>query len=52
MYTALCTTLSLDDAYDLAEIDQVSRSWRDATQANGEGERAKAKPKGRRGAVR
>jgi len=34
MYLALTTTLSLDAAYDLAEIDEVSRSWRDAAQAN------------------
>lgn len=28
--------LSIDDAYDLAEIDDVARSWRDAAQANNE----------------
>ena len=36
MFYALATTLSLDDAYDLAEVDVVSRSWRDAAQANAE----------------
>jgi hypothetical protein len=34
MYNALNTELSLDDALNLAEIDEVQRSWRDATQAN------------------
>jgi hypothetical protein len=28
--------LSLDDLYDLEEIDDASRSWRDAAQANAE----------------
>lgn len=36
MLHALTTTLSLDDLHDLEEIDDVSRSWRDAAQANAE----------------
>lgn len=36
MFQALTSTLSIDDAYDLAEIDKVSRSHRDAAQANAE----------------
>lgn len=31
---ALQETLSLDDAYDIAEINEVSRSHRDALEAN------------------
>jgi hypothetical protein len=34
MYRALCSDLSLDDALDLAEIDEVARSWRAAAHAN------------------
>ncbi len=34
MYLALRTTMSLDDALDLAEIDTVSRSHRDAIEEN------------------
>lgn len=51
MYTALTTTLSLDDALDLEEIDRVGRSWRDAAHANIEAKRkhdaAKRRSKGR-----
>lgn len=34
MYQALHTTLSLDDALDLIEIDDVARSWRAAEKKN------------------
>jgi len=34
MYTALRTSLSLDDALDLLEIDEVGRSWRAASLRN------------------
>lgn len=34
LWRALHDTLSLDDAYDLAELREVSRSWHDATLAN------------------
>jgi hypothetical protein len=37
LFAALRTSLSLDDALDLEEIDIVDRSWRDARQANTEG---------------
>lgn len=47
MFTALTTTLSLDDAYDLAEVDAVSRSWRDAAQANAENAPQQHKKRGR-----
>jgi hypothetical protein len=36
MFHALTHELSIDDALDLDEIDGVSRSWRDAAQANAE----------------
>ncbi len=36
LYHALRTYLSIDDALDLAEIDNVDRSWRDAAHANAE----------------
>lgn len=36
LFHALRTYLSLDDALDLAELDNVDRSWRDAGQANSE----------------
>lgn len=49
MFHALSTTLSIDDALDLSEIDNVSRSWRDAAQANAEDASQSAQPKGRRG---
>lgn len=53
MFHALTTELSIDDALDLAEIDDVSRSWRDAAQANAEVAQTAPKPKrGRRGAAR
>ena len=54
MYTALTTTHSIDQLYDLIEIDNVSRSWRDAVQANTEdaAARAPAPRRGRRGAAR
>lgn len=39
LFEALRTTLSVDDALDLEEIDIVDRSWRDARQANTEGSR-------------
>lgn len=47
MFAALTTTLSLDDAYDLAEVDAVSRSWRDAAQANAENATPQPKKRGR-----
>ena len=53
MYQALTTTLSIDDALDLGEIDDVSRTWRDAAQANAEDaqqQAPKAKGRGRGGA--
>jgi hypothetical protein len=54
MLIALTTTHSLDTLLDLEEIDNVSRSWRDAVQANGEdaAARAPAPRRGRRGAAR
>lgn len=50
LFLALQTTLSLDDALDLEEIDQVSRSHRDAAQANLERPTAETgqTPRGRR----
>lgn len=41
MYLALTTTLPLDAALDLAEIDNVSRSHRDAAHANATYRRAR-----------
>lgn len=34
MYEALTTRLPLDRALDLAEIDEVNRSWHNAAEAN------------------
>lgn len=34
MYQALNTALTLDEALDLLEIDEVGRSWRAAEQRN------------------
>jgi len=36
MYAALMHDLSLDDLYNLEDIDHVDRSWRDARQAEAE----------------
>lgn len=36
MFQALHTDLSIDDALDLVEMDEVSRSWHDAARANAE----------------
>jgi len=36
MYQALHTTLSLDDALDLMEIEEVQRSWHAASRRNDE----------------
>ena len=53
MFHALTHELSIDDAYDLDEIDVVARSWRDAAQANAEQAQPIAQPRrGRRGAAR
>lgn len=54
MFTALTTTHSIDDMLDLLEIDDVSRAWRDAAQANAEDNAARPAPRGRsrRGAAR
>lgn len=34
MYRALTRDLSIDEALDLLEMDDVARSWRKATEAN------------------
>lgn len=48
MLRALTYDLSLDDALDLAEIDAVSRSWRDAVQANADQKQQSQRKRGRR----
>ena len=45
MYRALHNDFSLDELFDLEEIEEVARSHRDAAMANAE---AKQKPKGKK----
>lgn len=54
MFRLLTSELSIDDALDLVEIDDVSRSWRDAAQANAEATQGNPQrsKRGRRGAAR
>lgn len=45
MFEALHTRISLDQFMDLVEINDVSRSWVDATHANVEADRESPWPK-------
>lgn len=48
LFEALSTRLSVDDAFDLAEIDEVGRAHRDAAHANVERAQARAAAQRRR----
>lgn len=52
MFIALQNTLSLDDALDLAEIDEVGRSWRAAERRNEDRRRALVRDRDRSGGGR
>ena len=48
MYIALTTVLSIEEALDLAEVDDVQKSWRRAFDANAEAQRSSDNRKNRR----